>query len=278
MPLILGLTLSAWSDPITVTGTIDGQTSSGTMRVYLPRGYSKSQQYPLLIGLHGWNDSAENWKSKGDLAALADQYGFVVAVPNMGKTIYETHFYPESKTRWAAIPGSRWVAEVILPWLRSNYSVWPDRAHTAVIGYSTGGRGAVLLAEAYPQFAFAGSLSGTYELMTLEPSEGEYKIHAAVYGDREQFQPRWALDNVVSPDRLEKLSGTRLFIAHGADDRVVNPNQLESLRKAMKGSPVEAELVVVPQAGHDWKFWSSQWPRAFELAAQTFNVRRPPLK
>ena len=263
--------MSAWSESIDVSGTLEGKTGQGRVLVYLPAGYAKEKKYPLVIALHGWDHTAELFKTKSDLASLADTYGFVVAIPNMGKTIYETRFYPESKGAWTAAPGTRWVAEVMLPYLRQHFSVFDDRAHTAVIGYSTGGRGAVLLAEAYPQFAFAGSLSGTYELMTLLPGEGEYKIHALVYGPRETFKDRWQRDNCVDPDRLQKLSGTTLFLAHGGKDRGVNPNQLESLRKALKGSDVKAEFVVVPEAGHDWKFWNSQWARMFESMSKVIR-------
>ncbi|MBS1149743.1 MAG: Dipeptidyl aminopeptidase/acylaminoacyl-peptidase-like protein [Myxococcaceae bacterium] len=270
--VVMAMAVGAWSDAIPVTGTIDGKTGSGTMRVYLPAGCSSERRCPLVLALHGWGDSAEGWMAKGDLAAFADQYGLVIAVPSMGKTIYETRFYPESRGKWTTAPGARWVGEVILPYLRAHFPVWPDRAHTAVFGYSTGGRGAVLLAEAYPQFAFAGSVSGTYDLLTLQPAEGEYQIHEAVYGSRAAFQPRWELDNVVAPDRLAKLGDTRLFISHGAKDAVVKPDQLESLRRALKATAVQAELVTVPGAGHDWKFWTSQWPRLFELAAQSLGA------
>ncbi len=265
--MVVAMTLAGWSDAITVHGSIDGKPATGAMRVYLPAGYSTKKKHPLVIGLHGWGDSAEVWKDKGDLAAFADKYGFVLGIPSMGKTVYETRFYPQSHGAWTTAPGTRWVAEVILPYLRAHYAVFPDRAHTSVFGYSTGGRGAVLLAEAYPEFGFAGSVSGTYELMTLAPTEGEYKIHAVVYGERAAFKERWELDNVCAPARLAKLGGTRLFIAHGAKDTTVNPNQLEALRAALKGTAIDAELVVAPDAGHDWKFWTSQWPRLFELAA-----------
>ncbi len=266
LTLVLAMTLTAWSEPIEVTGSIDGKEGTGKLRVYLPTGYSSRQRYPLVIALHGWDHCAELWKTKGDLGPFADQHGFVLAVPDMGKTIYETAFYPQSQGKWTVAPGTRWVGEVILPYMRKNYSVSSEAASTSVIGYSTGGRGAVLLAEAYPEFGFVAALSGTYELMTLLPTEGEYKIHAVVYGPRDKFKARWELDNIVSPARLDKLSGTRLYIAHGAKDRGVNPNQLESLRAALKGRPVNAEFVVVPDAGHDWKFWNSQWSRVFELA------------
>lgn len=274
---VLAVALSAWSGPLDVKGTVDGKPGQGRLFVYTPSAYAKGQKLPLVLALHGWGHSPELWRAKGDLAAYAEKHALVIAMPDMGKTIYETAFYPESRGAWTAAPGARWAAEVILPYVRAHYAVWPDRAHTAVLGYSTGGRGAVLLAQAYPEFAFAGSLSGTYDLMTLTPEEGEYQIHAAVYGPREKFKARWQQDNIVSPERLAKLPGTKLFIAHGGKDRGVNPNQLESLRAALKPTAVAAEFRVVPGAGHDWNFWNSQWERLFELAAQSLNaIAAPP--
>jgi dipeptidyl aminopeptidase/acylaminoacyl peptidase len=264
----MAMAVSAWSDTITIEGSMDGKPCTGTLRVYRPAGYAKDKALPLLIALHGWGDSAVVWMEKGELAAFADKHQVVIAAPSMGKTIYETRFYPESRGTWTTAPGTRWVGEVILPYVRANFAVRQDRAGTGVFGYSTGGRGAVLLAEAYPEFAFAGSVSGTYDLMTLQASESEYKIHEVVYGPREKFKARWELDNVVTPARLAKLGDTQLFIAHGGKDAVVKPDQLESLRSALKG---RGEYVVVPQAGHDWAFWTSQWPRLFELAAATLG-------
>ncbi len=228
-----------WSAPVQVTGTIDGTTATAPLLVYLPAGYALKgeRKYPLVIALPGWNHSPELFRDKGELARQADTYGVVLAIPAMGKTIYETRFYKESKRTWAPVPGTRWVGEVVLPYLRAHYAVWGDRAHTAVLGYSTGGRGAVLLAEAYPEFAFAGSLSGTFDLMRLDPKDGEYRIHANVYGPREKVPERWTLDNCITPERLAKLAGTRLFIAHGDRDKVVRRDQLDALRDALKGHP-----------------------------------------
>ena len=266
-----------WSAAVKVKGTIDHKTMTGTMLVYTPVGYSATQKYPLVIALHGWNHSPEMFRDKGDLAKLADRYGVVIAVPTMGKTVYETALYPESKHAWGVIPGTRWVGEVILPYLRATYAVLPDRAHTAVIGYSTGGRGAVLLAEAYPEFAFAGSASGTFDLMRLEPNDGEYKIHAIVYGPRDKNIARWDLDNCITPARLAKLNGTTLFIAHGSKDKVVMPNQLEALRNALASEPdINAEFVTTATGGHDWKFWNEQWPGMFASLAEALAL--PPSK
>lgn len=261
--------------PDVVTGTVDGATATTHLLVYLPRGYSArapERRYPLVIALHGWNHSPALYRDKGNLGAFADRYGVVLAMPAMGKTVYETRFYPESEKRWGGVPGTPFMAEVVLPYLRARYAVAADRAHTAVIGYSTGGRGAVLLAEAYPQlFAFAGSLSGTFDLMRLARRDGEYKIHALVYGSREALRERWERDNVVAPARLARLRGVTVFAAHGADDRVVHPDQLDALRAAL-GPDAGATFTVVPGHGHTWEFWNSQSEPLFAALGEALGL------
>lgn len=264
-----------WNDAVQVTGTIDGVTATHGLLMYLPKGYAATKhtvKRPLILALHGWNHSAEMFRDKGELGPLADQYGVVLAVPDMGKTVYETAFYKETRPAkaWSKVPGARWVGEVILPYVRANYAVMTDRPHTAAIGYSTGGRGALLLAEAYREFAFAGSTSGTYDLMKLLPKEGEYRIHAVVYGERDAFPERWALDNIITPARLEHLAGVRLYISHGTKDRSVNPDQVDALRDALKGSAVVADYALVAGAKHEWEFWTTQWAPMFAAAIEAF--------
>lgn len=245
--------------------------AKAALHVYLPAGYSTAKKHPLVVALPGWNHSPELWRQKSDLAPYADQHGCVIAMPAMGKTIYETKFYPETKSPPIPRPGTLWVGEVVLPWVRAQHAVHADRAHTAIVGYSTGGRGAVLVAEAYPEFSFAGSVSGTFDLMRLPTTDGEYKIHAAIYGPRDQFEARWQLDNCTSPARLDALTGTRLYAAHGEKDNVVKPDQLTALEAALEGRDVKADFVRVPGAGHDWKLWSSQWAPMFDAASKIWK-------
>jgi S-formylglutathione hydrolase FrmB len=270
-----------WLAPEVVTYAAGGTASApvtGSVWVYLPAGYDAhpARRYPLVIALHGWNHSPALWRKRGDLGPLADRYGLVVAVPALGKTVYETQFYPESRIKWGGVPGTRWVGEVLLPHLRRTYRVAGDRAHAAIVGYSTGGRGAVLVAEAYPEFAFVGSLSGTFDLGALRPATGEYRIHAAVFGERtKRFRERWALDDVVTPARLAKLDGVTLYAGHGAADKVVEPGQLGALEKALTGRPVNAVFQRTPGAGHDWAYWNSQFPALFAALAQALGAPAP---
>jgi S-formylglutathione hydrolase FrmB len=278
----------SWARPVKVTGELDGKAQTAALLVYLPAGYAQAQaslqpdaakRYPLVLALHGWNHTPELFRDKGKLERWADLYGVVIAVPAMGKTVYETAFYPESKKAWGAIPGTRWVGEVILPYVRKSYAVYGDRAHTAVIGYSTGGRGAVLLAEAYPEFAFAGSASGTFDLMRLDPKDGEYKIHAVIYGPRDKFAERWERDNCVTPARLHQLDGTAIYAVHSGQDKVVKPDQLEALRKALderaatRKNAADAQIALQPEGGaHDWPYWVTQWEPMFKAMGAALGL------
>jgi len=263
-----------WLDPIEVTGQLDRSEVSGRLLVYLPKGYAERAAHglepaPLVIALHGWDHSPELFRDQSNLALLADTHGFVVAVPDTGRTIFETRFYKETRGKWRTVPGARLVGEVILPHLRKHFHVAADRRHTAIIGYSTGGRGAVLVAALYPEFAFAGSVSGTFDLMSLDPKSGEYRIHAIIYGNREKHADRWQRDNCVSPEHLAKLAGVELYTAHGAKDKSVPPAQLDALKHALEGAPnVHATFVMVPDAGHEWPLWNAQWRPMFEAFAR----------
>lgn len=258
-----------WSSSLEVTGEVAGVRGTGKVRVYVPEGARAGQRFPLVLALHGWGHSAEEFIRKSpQLEALAQQHQVVLAVPDLGTSVYETRFYPQTRGAWTTAPGTPWVLEVVLPWLRAHFPVHGDRAHTAVLGYSTGGRGAVLLAESSKAFVFAGSASGTFSFALLSPSEGEAKIHAAVYGLRANFPERWDIDDCVNPARVEGLRDTRLYIAHGAEDRSVRPDQLEALRTALRGSAVQAQWVLMPGAGHTWEFWNAQWPPMFAALAK----------
>ena len=261
-----------WLDPMEAVGTIDGAEVRGEVRVYVPAGYeaagetgAEGKAYPLVLALHGWDHSPAMFVEKGGLGELADKYGVVVAVPETGRSIFETSFYRQTKSKWTKAPGARWVGEVVLPWLRANVRVSGEKARTAVIGYSTGGRGAFLLAALYPEFGYVGSVSGTYDLMALDPKTGEYRIHSVIYGKREKHAERWAKDNVMAKQHLAKLAGLHVYVGHGDKDKAVPSEQMTLFEAAAKKVGfVSQAFVTTKGGGHDWALWNAHWPAMFE--------------
>lgn len=272
--LIPGPSLAGqWLEPREAVGFIDGVEVRGEVRVYLPTGYHVRASLPLVLALHGWDHDPALFQDRGELGPLADHYGFLVAIPATGRSIFETSFYRQTKRkRLTGAPGLRWVGEVVLPWLRANFEVSGDKRHTAVIGYSTGGRGAFLLAQRYPELGFIGSVSGTYDLMALSPKTGEYRIHEAIYGPRARFPERWEKDNVMSPELLAKLAGLHLHVAHGDKDKVVPIAQMRRFDEALREVPVASKwFVTTSGGGHDWALWNTHWPAMFAAFARSMR-------
>lgn len=258
-----------WLEPMEAVGLIDGKEVRGEVRVYVPAGYeergAKEAPYPLVLALHGWDHSPALFADQGGLGELAEKHQVVIAVPDTGRSIFETSFYKQTKSKWTKAPGARWVGEVVLPWLRANLKVSKEPKQTAVIGYSTGGRGAFLLAALYPEFAYVGSVSGTYDLMALDPKIGEYRIHAVIYGPRDKFPERWQKDDVNTREHLARFAGLHLYVGHGDKDKSVPIEQMHLFEKALSGIKVKSKaFVTTKKGGHDWPLWNAHWPAMFE--------------
>jgi S-formylglutathione hydrolase FrmB len=240
------------------------------MLVYLPASYAKRGPLPLVIALHGWGHRPEVWRDRSDIGSLADKHAVVVACPDMGTTVYETMFFPESRKRWNAVPGATWILQTVLPYARSQFRVSREPRFTAIIGYSTGGRGAVLLGERSPEFGFCGSLSGTYDLGLLHRDEGEYKIHSYVYGERSAFLDRWKEDDCVNPRYAASLTHVSLYLAHGARDQVVKVSQAQAMAELLTAFHKDFQIVITRRGKHDWGFWNSQLPALFGAMQTAF--------
>jgi S-formylglutathione hydrolase FrmB len=250
--------------------------TSARVLTYVPAACSLAHRCPLVLCLHGWDDRPESFRDQTDIAPLADRHGFVLAMPEMGKSVYEAAYYPETQTRWGLLPGARWVGEVVLPQMRAKLPVLGDRAHTAILGFSTGGRGAIVVSARYPEFAAAASLSGTYDLEILAPSTGEYRIHAAVFGERRTFLHRWTEEDANTPSNLEALKRVALFIGHGARDPAVPLSQARDFEQALLDSEHPSYRVVIDSAaGHSFAYWNSALPAALEAIARRFAAPLP---
>jgi S-formylglutathione hydrolase FrmB len=255
-----------------IDGAREGKRVTGRLLVYLPRGYTPSRAHRLVIALHGWGSPVNDWRAASGIAWLADRHGTVVACPEMGRTVYETSYYP-GRPRLAAPtprwPGAHWIGQVVLPYVRKHFAVGAERKHTAILGYSTGGRGAVLVAQHYPEFQLVAGLSGTYDLTLLRPGTGEHRIHEVVYGPLAAHRDRWLLDNPVSSTLLPRLKPSTVYLGHGQQDLVVPSSQTTALVTALATVGVSPELRLDPRAAHDWTYWKAELVRVFALLDRT---------
>lgn len=74
-------------EPLSITSGIHYQSINYKNRqreyiIYLPDGYNKSKQYPVILNFHGGGGNASNHMRYGDMNAIADKYGFIVVYPD----------------------------------------------------------------------------------------------------------------------------------------------------------------------------------------------------
>jgi S-formylglutathione hydrolase FrmB len=236
------------------------------MEFYLPAGFAHGKRYPLVVALHGWGHTPAHYRRDGNLAANADRAQAIVVVPNLGKSVYEEAFYPKVPRRWGPVPGLPFVGRTLLEWCRRELPVRPERRWTAIVGYSTGGRGAVAVAEAYPEFDFVGATSGTYDLFGLPPASGEYRIHAAALGPREPPGTpggRWVRNDVAVDAHAAALGPVALYLAHGDADPAVPFDQLARMSAYLRRHGLSYSGCIGVKAGHDFRFWNASMTGMF---------------
>ncbi len=260
------------------------KTSSAEMQIYFPNGYRQGSKARTLIALHNTSGDMREWERNTKIEGFANMYGFVIVCPNMGSTIYETKYYPETTRKWNGIPGGKWVGEVLIGYLQRRFSLARDRDRTGIFGASSGARGALLIAATYPShFSVAGGLSGYYDSVSLPRTA----LLESVYGSQKSFPERWINDdNIIK--LAPALKDTAVFLAHGRDDSHYHYEQSRFLavklimlrtehtaaaKASQKSSdsiaPAENqaykfELQLMKREYHNWNFWNYKLPKMME--------------
>lgn len=256
----------SWLRNIPVPYRIKGALHHGSLNVYFPKRYLKGSGVRTLVLLHGYRQVPGDWETKTPVARYADEHGFVLVCPAMATTLYESDYYPETVNRWAPMPGSRFVTEVLLPFVREQYGIARKRNLTGIYGISTGARGAILLAARHGDlFAAAAGLSGDYHASSMRRD----RILTSVFGRYEEHRERWEKEvNILA--MAERLRKTPLFLGHGTRDGVVPPQQtellarrLDELRGRGRGYECLVEREKSEGAGHDWRYWGGLTPEVF---------------
>ena len=240
--------------------TLQAGSDRGKVWMYTP---PELRQSGVMLGLPGWKFPARLWEDRAQVSAHADSIGVRVALADMHTTVYESAFFPQSRSdrKWCGTqcttPGLRWVGQIVLPFVRGQAGEL-----RGLFGLSTGGRGAVLVGQHYREVRRVCAMSGTFALMQLTPETGEYKIHANIYGSRAAHPDRWVADDSVShPASLAHLSA---LLIHGDKDQAVPAAQSEALVRAMTEVGATVTLHAVSGGGHDWTLWSGHLRRCLD--------------
>jgi S-formylglutathione hydrolase FrmB len=236
------------------------------VQIFFPKDYKKGENARVLIALHGYGANLREWELYSTIEKLANDLNFVIVCPDMGNSIYESNFYPETTVKWAGIPGGKFISETLINYLNNTFALAYDRDKTGIFGLSTGGRGAMLLSALHTDiFGAAAGLSGDYDPLAM-PRD---RLITSVYGNFKQFEERWKTDDNIM-QLADKLINTPLFISHGDKDSVVPIDQslifalkLKHLKKKMGGFDVT--YVEKKYSMHDWRYWGQMLPEVMDF-------------
>jgi hypothetical protein len=227
--------------------------------IFVPEGGELSAGDILV--LPGWDFPRTRWQRETGLLAAARGRHFRCIFPEMGKTLYESQYFPETRRRWAFTPGGKWIREYLVPEAQERGLLLPGQ-NNFLLGLSTGGRGVALVHLSNPGLFKAGAaLSGDFD-QSVMPRD---RLMTAAYGPFELFSERWK--NTDNPQTMAGTWTMPIYLGHGRLDAVVPFSQtagfFEALRKAR---PVLRIVLNAPDdKGHDFRYWGSEIEPALQF-------------
>jgi enterochelin esterase-like enzyme len=140
--------------------------------VWLPPNYSKNKKYGTLYALHGIGGDQMEWlrysnpeKILDNLYAAGELADMIVVFPN-GRAKYDDSCPPDMFSAENVNAFYNFYNDLIsylIPAIEKTYSVYKDREHRAIIGYSMGGGQSLSIGMKYiDYFAYVGGMAPAY--------------------------------------------------------------------------------------------------------------------
>lgn len=208
-----------------------------------------------ILVLPGWSFPRQDWCEKSSLCSKALARGYRLILPEMGKSVYATQLYPETRADWRSFPTNTWLMKEMIPYLQDSLKIMTRSQDNFALGLSTGARGVALVALADPTLWKAGAaLSGDYD-QALMPQD---RLIAGFYGSYAQFKNRW--ESVDNPNRQAQNFKTALYLGHGVLDNISPPSQTQLFYNTLKKLHPNLRLKLNMQANakHDYAYWDSE--------------------
>ena len=228
--------------------------------LYVP--VSKKINGDILV-LPGWKFTRTRWHKETDLLTFAAKYGYRCVFPEMNTSCYESSWFPETRLKWSAMPGGKWIQDILIPYMRKNHGVFAEGGYNCLLGLSTGGRGVALVSLQNPGIFKAGAaLSGDFNQTTM-PNDN---LMTALYGNISNFRERWrTTDNPFEAAKEGKWE-MPIYIGHGEKDTIVPFSQSADFYKLLAEKYPEIKTVFHASASkHDFAYWDSELPAVFDF-------------
>ena len=224
-----------------------------------------------ILVLPGWKFSRTRWHKETALLAFAGKYGYRCVFPEMNTSCYESSWFPETRLKWSAMPGGKWIQDILIPYMRKNHGIFAENSYNCLLGLSTGGRGVALVSLQNPGVFKAGAaLSGDFD-QTAMPNDN---LMTALYGNISNFRERWrTTDNPFEAAKEGKWK-MPIYIGHGKKDTIIPFSQSVGFYKLLAEKYPGIKTVFHASAsGHDFAYWNSELPPVFDFFEDIRNKK-----
>ena len=215
--------------------------------VVLPAQYfdadMQEEQYPVVYLLNGYGGDYKSWVvSKGDLDALASDYGVIFVCPDGQNSWYWDS--PVVKN----YNFESYIITELVPYIDNSFRTIPDKNFRAITGLSMGGHGSLFLALRHPDvFGSCGSMSGGVD---IRPFPNNWNMKDAL-GEYESNRAVWDSHTVI--ELVKGLTTEQNIVFEcGVDDFFIEVNR--NLHKALVDAKIKHDYTERP-GSHTWEYW-----------------------
>jgi len=250
--------------------------------VCLPKEYYASKKsYPVVYLLHGLGDDETSWLEYGQISQYADNATDKNEIDPMIFVMphgYRTYYVNDYKGKF--LYQDMFVKEFV-PYIDSLFRTISDRQHRALMGYSMGGFGALILHLQHSEiFGAAVPLSisvRTDEQYMTEDSSGWDDQWGLLFGEpgfkgsdriTEYYKKNSPFHMLLqmSANDIKKLN---IYIDNGDKEQTLCRSN-EELHILMRNLNIPHEFRV-REGGHSFQYWCSALPNALRFISDAFE-------
>ncbi len=248
---------------------------SVTYNVLLPEGYNESSDsYPVVYLLHGYGDNHTAWSTFGGLQYYVDKHiGETVPMIYVMPQAYNTYYIDRYNGNY---PYMQMFVNELVPAIDEKFRTKKDKTQRAVMGYSMGGYGALILPALNPDvFTISVPLSMSFRTdeQYIAESQSSFDNQWApnfgpgygVSGDArltEYFKTRSPF-HFFDQDNLTAFSNLKILIDCGDDEETLS-NTNDNLHALMRDRQIAHEYRV-RSGGHSFDYWKKSYPEALKF-------------
>lgn len=211
-----------------------------------------STALPVVYLLHGAGENYRTWTNNSNISGLAAR-NVLLVMPDSADSYY---INDTSGRRYE----DYFISE-LMPEIRRRYpNAATDRTHTAIVGVSRGGFGAVVLALKHPAlFSYVGGFSSAFNL-----AERDFRWRAPLesLGYRQIFGPahgkiRRENDPYILVHTIEQQEAPYFYLSCGNKDVLLEVNR--NFASILRQRKLQYSFNLL-SGGHNWSAWTQQIP------------------